>query len=169
MIFLNPQDQQWEAEDQYLAGNVREKLIAADTASVADPRFRQNVEALKSVQPKDLLATEIDLRLGAAWLPEQDVKKFIQELLGVSSGVRVSHVDTLGSWVVRAEAEVKNQTANKTDWGTSRYTGLELIRDTLNLKTPTVYDYVDKKPVVNAAGTEAAREKQERIKEKFKT
>jgi N12 class adenine-specific DNA methylase len=169
MIFLNPQNQKWEAEDQYLAGNVREKLVAADTASVGDPRFRQNVEALKSVQPKDLPATEIDLRLGAAWLPEQDVKKFIHELLGVSSGIRVSHVDTLGSWIVRAEAEVKNQTANKTDWGTSRYTGLELIRDTLNLKTPTVYDYVDKKPVVNAAATEAAREKQELIKEKFKT
>ncbi|MGH7975424.1 MAG: methyltransferase domain-containing protein, partial [Limisphaerales bacterium] len=168
MIFLNPQNQQWETEDQYLSGNVREKLVTADTASVSDPRLRQNVEALKSVQPKDLLATEIDLRLGAAWLPEQDVKKFIHELLGVSSGVRVSHVDTLGSWVVRADSEVKNQTANKTDWGTSRYTGLELIRDTLNLKTPTVYDYVDKKPVVNAAGTEAAREKQERIKDKFK-
>jgi N12 class adenine-specific DNA methylase/SAM-dependent methyltransferase len=167
MIFLNPENPQWETEDQYLSGNVRQKLVAADSGN--DPRFRENVEALKSVQPQDLPASEIDVRLGASWLPPEDVKKFIGELLGVSSGVRVSHVDALGSWVVRADWEVKHQTANTTDWGTSRYSGLELIRDTLNLKTPTVYDYVDKKPVVNAAATEAAREKQERIKEKFRT
>jgi N12 class adenine-specific DNA methylase len=168
MIFLNPQTKQWETEDQYLSGNVREKLIAANAASVGDPRFHENVEALKSVQPQDLPATEIDVRLGASWLPTEDVKKFVHDLLGVSKGVRVSHVDTLGSWIVRAEREVKDQTANTTDWGTSRYTGIELIRDTLNLRTPTVYDYKDKKPVLNEAATEAAREKQERIKEKFK-
>ena len=69
MIFLNPQTKQWETEDQYLSGNVREKLVAADAASVGDPRFRENVEALKSVQPQDLPATEIDVRLGASWLP----------------------------------------------------------------------------------------------------
>ncbi len=98
MIFLNPQTKQWETEDQYLSGNVREKLVVADAASVGDPRFRENVEALKSVQPQDLPATEIDVRLGASWLPTPDVKKFIHELLGVSKGVRVSHIDTLGSW-----------------------------------------------------------------------
>jgi N12 class adenine-specific DNA methylase len=168
MIFLNPQNKQWETEDQYLSGNVREKLIAADAASVADVRFRENVEALKSVQPQDLPATEIDVRLGATWLPEQDVEKFARELLGVSSGVQVSHIHALGSWHITAEWEAKQSTANTTDWGTSRYTGLELIHDALNLKTPTVYDMVDKKPVVNPSATEAAREKQERIKEKFK-
>jgi N12 class adenine-specific DNA methylase len=169
MIFLNPQTKQWETEDQYLSGNVREKLIAADAASVTDPRFRENVEALKSVQPEDLSATEIDVRLGATWLPEQDVEKFVHELLGVSSGVQVSHIHALGSWHITADWDVKRQTANVTDWGTSRYTGLELIHDALNLKTPTVYDMTkDKKPVVNPSATEAAREKQERIKEKFK-
>jgi N12 class adenine-specific DNA methylase len=169
MIFLNPLDQQWETEDQYLSGNVREKLVAADAASVSDPRFRENVEALKSVQPQDLPATEIDVRLGATWLPEGDVEKFVHELLSVSSGVQVSHIHALGSWHVTADWDVKRQTANVTDWGTSRYTGLELIHDALNLKTPTVYDMTkDKKPVVNPTATEAAREKQERIKEKFK-
>ena len=169
MIFLNPPTKQWETEDQYLSGNVREKLIAADAASVTDPRFRENVEALKSVQPQDLSATEIDVRLGATWLPEQDVEKFVHELLGVSSGVQVSHIHALGSWHITADWDVKRQTANVTDWGTSRYTGLELIHDALNLKTPTVYDMTkDKKPVVNPSATEAAREKQERIKEKFK-
>jgi N12 class adenine-specific DNA methylase len=168
MIFLNPQTKQWEAEDQYLSGNVREKLVAADAASVSDARFRENVEALKSVQPQDLPATGIDVRLGATWLPESDVEKFVHELLNVSSGVQVSHIHALGSWHITAEWEAKQSTANTTDWGTSRYTGLELIHDALNLKTPTVYDTKDKKPVINPTATEAAREKQERIKEKFK-
>ena len=167
MIFLNPQTKQWETEDQYLSGNVREKLVAADAATVTDARFLENVEALKSVQPADLPATEIDVRLGASWLPPSDVQQFTHELLGVPSGVEVGHIHALGSWHVTANWEAKGATANTTDWGTNRYTGLELIEETLNLKTPTVYDYVDKKPVVNAQATEAAREKQERIKERF--
>jgi N12 class adenine-specific DNA methylase len=167
MVFLNPETKQWETEDQYLSGNVREKLVAADAASVADARFRENVEALKSVQPQDLPATEIDVRLGASWLPPADVQQFVHELLAVPSGVEVGHIHALGSWHITANWEAKGATANTTDWGTNRYTALELIEETLNLKTPTVYDYVDKKPVVNAQATEAAREKQERIKERF--
>jgi N12 class adenine-specific DNA methylase/predicted O-methyltransferase YrrM len=167
MIFLNPQTKQWETEDQYLSGNVREKLDAANAASVADVRFHENVEALKSVQPQDLPATEIDVRLGASWLPPSDVQQFVHGLLGVPSGVEVGHIHALGSWHVTGNWEAKSATANTTDWGTNRYTALELIEETLNLKTPTVYDYVDKKPVVNAQATEAAREKQERIKEQF--
>jgi len=167
LIFLNPQTQQWETEDQYLSGNVREKLITADSASVADARFRENVEALKSVQPADLPATEIDVRLGASWLPSSDVKDFVHSLLSIPSGVEVGHIHALGSWSVTGNWEARSATANTTDWGTERYTALELIEETLNLKTPTVYDYVDKKPVVNAQHTEAAREKQERIKEQF--
>src|SRR6202142_804443 len=168
MIFLHPQTKQWETEDQYLSGNVREKLVAADSASVADARFRENVEALKSVKPSDLPATEIVVRLGASWLPPSDVQHFVQGLLGIPAGVEVGHIHALGSWHVTGNWEAKGATANTTDWGTNRYTALELIEETLNLKTPTVYDYVDKKPVVNAQSTEAAREKQERIKERFK-
>jgi len=168
MIFLNPLTKKWETEDHYLSGNVREKLVAADSASVADVRFRENVEALKSVQPADLPATEIDVRLGAAWLPPSDVQDFVHGLLGVPSGVEVGHIHALGSWHVTADWEAKGATANTTDWGTNRFTALELIEETLNLKTPTIYNYVDKKPVVDAQSTEAAREKQERIKERFK-
>ncbi|HXT42343.1 MAG TPA: hypothetical protein VN887_20210, partial [Candidatus Angelobacter sp.] len=168
IIFLNPQTKQWETDDQYLSGNVREKLVAADAAALADRLFAENVEALKSIQPEDLSATEIDVRLGASWLPPDDVKHFIHKLLNVPSGVEVGHVHALGSWHLNANWEAKGATANTTDWGTDRYTALELIEDALNLKTPTVYDFVDKKPVVNAQATEAAREKQERIKEQFK-
>ncbi|HUA39902.1 MAG TPA: hypothetical protein VMA35_16020, partial [Candidatus Sulfopaludibacter sp.] len=168
VIFLNPQTNQWETDDQYLSGNVREKLSIADAASVTDPRFAENVEALKSVQPADLAATEIDVRLGAAWLPPEDVQKFTNELLNIPSGVEIGHIHALGTWHINPNWEARGATANTTDWGTDRYTALELIEDALNLKTPTVYDTVDKKPVVNAQATEAAREKQERIKEKFK-
>ena len=168
LIFLNPQTNQWETDDQYLSGNVREKLAVADAAALADPRFLENVEALKSVQPADLSATEIDVRLGASWLPPEDVMQFTHELLNIPSGVDIGHIHALGTWHVNANWEAKGATANTTDWGTDRYTGLELIEDALNLKTPTVYDIVDKKPAVNAQATEAAREKQERIKERFK-
>jgi len=167
VIFLNPQTKQWETEDQYLSGNIREKLVEADTATVGDPRFRENVDALKTVLPQDLPASEIDVRLGASWLPPADVQQFTQELLDVSSGVQIDHIHALGSWHITAEWSAKAATANTTDWGTDRYTGLELIEESLNLRTPTVYDYVDKKPVVNTQATEAAREKQERIKERF--
>jgi N12 class adenine-specific DNA methylase len=80
IIFLNPQSNQWETDDQYLSGNVREKLGAADAAAVTDPRYHENVEALKSIQPEDLPATQIDVRLGASWLPPDDVKQFIHKL-----------------------------------------------------------------------------------------
>ncbi len=168
LIFLNPQTNQWETDDQYLSGNVREKLGVADAAAVTDPRFLENVEALKSVQPADLAATEIDVRLGASWLPPADVEQFTHELLGIPSGVEIDHLHALGAWHVNGNWEARAATANTTDWGTDRCPGLELIEDALNLKTPTVHDTVDKRPVVNAQATEAAREKQERIKERFK-
>ena len=168
-IFRNPQTNEWETDDQYLSGNVREKLAVADAAAVTDPRFAENVEALKSVQPADLAATEIDVRLGSAWLPPEDVRDFTNGLLNIPGGVEVGHIHALGTWHINGNWEAKGATANTTDWGTDRYTALELIEDALNLKTPTVYDLdEDKKPVVNAQATEAAREKQERIKERFK-
>ncbi len=169
LIFLNPQTRQWETDDQYLSGNVREKLAVAEAATITDPAFAPNVEALKSVQPADLSANEIDVRLGASWLPREDVERFVHDLLGVGAGVEIGHVPALGTWYVKGDWDVKRQTANTTDWGTDRYSALDLIEDALNLKTPTVYDLdEDKKPVINAQATEAAREKQERIKERFK-
>src|SRR3989440_1185513 len=98
IVFLNPQSNQWETDDQYLSGNVREKLVIADAAAITDPRFRENVEALKSVQPEDLPATEIDVRLGASWMPQDDVKQFTQALLNLSSGIEISHIHALGTW-----------------------------------------------------------------------
>lgn len=115
LIFLNPQSNQWETDDHYLSGNVREKLAVADAAAVADPRFRENVEALKSVQPEDLPATEIDVRLGASWLPPEDVKQFTHELLNIQSGVEIGHIHALGAWHLNANWEASGATANTTD------------------------------------------------------
>ena len=104
IIFLNPQTNQWETEDQYLSGNVREKLVVADAASQSPTRaFAENVEALKSVQPADLPATEIDVRLGAAWLPPEDVQQFTNELLNIPSGVEIGHIHALGAWHITAQ------------------------------------------------------------------
>ncbi len=169
LLYLNPQTNQWETDDQYLSGNVRDKLVAADAASVSHARFRENVEALKSVQPEDLPASEIDVRLGAVWVPENDIQNFVQHLLGVSGGVEIGHSATLGSWFVNGDWEAKSSVANVTDWGTARASALDLIQDALNLKTPTLYDLDhEKKPVVNPQATEGARDKQEKIKERFK-
>lgn len=171
-ILLNPQTNEWETEDQYLSGNVREKLAVAEAASITDARFKENVEALRAVQPEDLKASDIDVRLGASWVPAGDVEKFIQELLDARD-VTVSHAPQIGSWIVNSGYTARSSVNNTTEFGTNRATALELIQDALNLKTPTIYDKVrlsgeGEKFVVNAEATEAAREKQEKIKERFK-
>src|SRR6185295_5941143 len=99
VIFLNPQARRWEMEDDYLSGNVREKLVAAESAALADEQFRPNVEALHAVQPPDLNATEIDARLGSTWIAAADIKQFAEKLLG-ESGIDVSHAPQLGLWLV---------------------------------------------------------------------
>lgn len=168
-IFLNPQTNRWETEDEYLSGNVRAKLAAAEGAMLADEQFQANVDALKAVQPVDLSATEIDARLGSTWIPSEDIGRFVEELLG-ENGVQVSHAPQLGLWLVRGSWQVKMSVANTTEWGTDRRDALSLVEDALNLRTPTVYDHDDEldRDVVNVAATEAARDKQEKIKERFK-
>ena len=168
-IFLNPQSNEWETDDQYLSGNVREKLEIAEAASITDPRFKENVEALKAVQPEDLSATEIDVRLGSSWIPAEDIEKFCQELLGATD-IEVSHSHAIGTWVVTGDYFARRTVANTTEWGTDRAGALDLIQDALNLRTPTIYDKDLKsdKLVVNPEATEGAREKQQKIKERFK-
>ena len=171
VLFLNPQTQAWETEDHYLSGDVREKLKTAEAASLTDPRFAENVEALKSVQPADLAATDIDARLGACWIPVKDFESFAQELLGVED-IKVFYTPQLGTWTVQPGYNAKQSVANTTEWGTNRATALELIEDALNARTPTIYDTViegsKKRQVVNANETEGAREKQQKVKDRFK-
>jgi N12 class adenine-specific DNA methylase len=168
-IFLNPQTNRWETEDAYLSGNVREKLETAEAALLLDDQFKINVEALKAVQPTDLSAVEIDARLGSTWIPSDDIEKFAEELLGEAS-INVSHAPQLGLWVVRGGYGARFSVANTTEWGTEQRSALDLIEDALNLRTPTVYEHDPRsdRDVVDVPATEAARDKQEKIKERFK-
>jgi N12 class adenine-specific DNA methylase/predicted O-methyltransferase YrrM len=170
VLFLNPQTQLWETEDHYLSGDVRDKLRTAEAAILTEPRFLENVAALKSVQPEDLSATQIDARLGACWIPVPDFQAFANELLAADD-IKVRFVAPLGTWTVQGGPGTNNSVANTTDWGTNRISALELIEDALNLRTPTVYDTVrdgkKDKQVVNANSTEGAREKQQKIKDRF--
>ena len=168
-VFLNPQTSRWETEDDYLSGNVRTKLAVAEASALADPQFQINVEALKAVQPTNLTATEIDARLGSTWIPTDDIKRFTEELLG-ERGIQVSFAPTIGSWVVKGGWTAKTSVANTAEWGTDRRSALDLLEDALNLRTPTVYDHDSRenKDILNPTATEAARDKQEKIKERFK-
>jgi len=168
-IFLNPQTNQWETEDDYLSGNVRAKLLAAEAAVLTDAQFQGNVDALQAVQPTDLAASEIDARLGSTWVPREDVQQFVSELLG-ENDITISHAAKVGLWVVRGGWSARSCVANTTEWGTDRASALELLEDALNLRTPTIYDYDERaeRNVVNGSATEAARDKQEKIKERFK-
>ena len=168
-IFLNPQTCRWETEDDYLSGNVRAKLVAAESAALSDAQFQPNVEALKTVQPADLNATEIDARLGSTWVPPEDIKQFAEEMLG-EHGISVSYAPMIGTWIVRGGWSAKTSVANVTEWGTDRRPALDLLEDALNLRTPTLYDHDSRtdKLILNPAATEAARDKQEKIKGRFK-
>ena len=168
-IFLNPQTDRWETEDEYLSGNVRAKLAAAEAAVLSDEQFQTNIEALRPVQPVDLTAAEIDARLGSTWIPTNDLTLFVEELLG-ERGITINHVPQLGLWVVQAGWNAKSSVANTTEFGTDRRSALELIEDAMNLRTPTVYDRDEQndRDVVNGPATEAARDKQEKLKERFK-
>lgn len=173
VLYRNPVESwRWETDDAYLSGNVREKLAAAVKAAKVNPIYKINVEALRSVQPVDLKATEIDARLGAVWIPSTDIEAFTRELLKLKGhdgeGVKVGHAHQLGLWTVNVGYYGKHSVANNTEWGTERVSAAELVADALNLRTPTVYDLDAKKnPVINPSATEAAREKQQKIKDRF--
>lgn len=173
VLFRNPVESwRWETDDAYLSGNVREKLAAAEKAVKVNPIYRPNVEALRAVQPYDLKPTEIDARLGAVWIPASDVEAFLRELLKLKGhdgeGVHVGHEPQLGLWTVTAGYYGRHSVANTTEWGTERVPAVELVADALNLRTPTAYDLdADKNPVINPVATEAAREKQQKIKDRF--
>ncbi len=171
LLYRNPQSDAYETEDQYLSGNVRLKLAGAQAAAASDPAYRENVVALEAVQPEDLSASEIDARLGAVWIPPKDIEEFAHAIVPDGGAITVSHAPQVGAWFVESGYEARSSVANTTDWGTTRYRALDLIQDALNLKTPTVYDKdpLTEKPVVNVPETEAARDKLEKIKERFKT
>ena len=166
----------WQTADEYLSGNVREKLAVAKLAAESDPAFQVNVEALEKVQPKDLNASEISVRLGATWLPPDVVEQFIFELLDTSNinrqNIHVHYSQYTGGWNVEGKSADRVNVKASSTYGTKRINAYKIIEETLNLRDVRIFDYVDKgdgkkTPVLNKDETAIAQGKQSLIKQAF--
>lgn len=164
------------AADEYLSGNVRNKLTVAELAAKNDPELAVNVEALKKVIPKDLSAAEISVRLGATWIPQEDIQRFVMELLTPSSyaagRLKVRYTPINGDWFIENKSSDMGNIKADSTYGTKRASAYRIIEDTLNLRDTRIFDYVydehgNKKAVFNAKETTAAQAKQEVIKQAF--
>ncbi|WP_437186526.1 DEAD/DEAH box helicase family protein [Planctomicrobium sp. SH668] len=170
LIFQDPETGKWETADAYLSGNVREKLA---TAEKAGSQYARNINALRDVQPEDVLPGDIDANLGAPWIPESDVQAFAADLFKVDpSSVPVAHLKKDAVWNLDAGYAAKASVAATSEFGTGRANGTWLLELALNMKSPTIYDTIDhgdrEERVVNQEDTMAAREKQKLIKERFR-
>jgi N12 class adenine-specific DNA methylase len=171
LIFLDPESKTWQTADAYLSGNVRAKLAAVERAG---PQYHRNVSALREVQPEDVLPGDIDAGLGAPWIPEHDIQAFAADLFHVStSSVPLAHLKKEAVWSLDAGYDAKASVAATSEFGTSRANGTWLLELALNMKSPTIYDTIEadgrEERVVNQEATMAAREKQKRIKERFRS
>ncbi len=183
VIFRNPLygntigERKYLMADEYLSGNVREKLKRAKMAAELFPDdYAINIEALERVQPQDLTAAEIGVRLGSTWIPEKDVQDFVHELLGTPYYLRhriiVKFVPQTAQWVISDKTrDAGNVTANNT-YGTHRINAYQIIEDSLNLKDVRIFDYFEdaegkKKAVLNKKETTVAQGKQDQIKRAF--
>ena len=164
------------AADEYLSGNVRNKLTVAELAAKNAPELAVNVEALKKVIPKDLSAAEISVRLGATWIPQEDIQRFVMELLTPSSyaagRLKVRYTPINGDWFIENKSSDMGNVKADSTYGTKRASAYRIIEDTLNLRDTRIFDYVydehgNKKAVFNAKETTAAQAKQEVIKQAF--
>ena len=178
VIFLDPVTGKWQNADEYLSGNVRQKLETARTFAENDPKYQINVAALEKVQPKDLDASEIDVRMGATWVPPGVYRDFMTELLKtpyylIGSRVDVQYSEVNGLWNVKGKNEDSyNNILATATYGTGRVNAYKIIEDTLNLKDIRIYDLVTvdgkEKRVLNKRETMLASQKQEAVKEAFK-
>ena len=184
VIFLNPlygygneSEAKYLPADEYLSGNVREKLKTAQKSAKLFPEdYKANVEALEKVQPKDLPASEIAVRLGATWLPPEVIQQFVYEFLDTPVyarwNIKVHFSKATGEWNIEGKSYDRGSVKAYSTYGTKRINAYRLIEETLNLKTVRIFDYIEdengkKKPVLNAKETAIAQSKQEAIKQGF--
>lgn len=181
IIFHDPQaiDEQlaWKTADEYLSGNVRDKLRAAELAYQEDETYSANVEALKQAQPKDLTASEIDVRLGATWIDKSYIEQFMYETFHTPyyqrRHIRVSFAAVTGEWQISSKNTIYGGDVSAyTQYGTERMNAYAILEQTLNLRSVTVYDRVTDadgtvRSVVNPRETMLAQQKQSAIKEAF--
>ena len=175
IIFFNPSSEQYETADEYLSGDVRWKLRLLK--EIDNPKYTANMEALEKVQPNDLTASEIDVRLGATWIPPEDIQRFVIELLKpayyASSKIKVHYSRLTAQWSVSGKtSDYGNVTANVT-YGTKRINAYKIIEETLNLKDVRIFDTVydessGEKRVLNRNETVLAQQKQQLIKDAFR-
>jgi N12 class adenine-specific DNA methylase len=173
LIWEDPADPgTWLPADEYLSGNVRVKLGQAKAAAEEDEgRWRRHVAALEAVQPEDLGPDQINVQLGAPWLPTSVVADFIAAVLHVNSAYRdqitVRYEKYTSTWDVKASTAIRSLPAAKMTWGTTRVNAVNLIHDACNNTTPTVYDRIDEKDVKNQVETALAADKIRDLQEKF--
>lgn len=183
VIFLNPlyEDNnenlsKYFTADEYLSGNVREKLAIARNSAKVDSRFNINVEALEKVQPEDLTASEISVRLGSTWLPVDIVQQFIYEFLNTpgyaKSSIIVHYSKYTGEWSIDGKSYDRSNVKAYNTYGSARINAYRIIEETLNLKDVRIFDYVEdidgnRKAVLNKKETAIAQSKQELIKQGF--
>ena len=171
LIYPDPETRTWQTADAYLSGNVRAKLAAVERAG---PQYVRNVNALRSVQPEDVLPGDIDANLGAPWIPESDIQAFAADLFKVeTSSIPVAHLKKDAVWSMDAAYDAKASVAATSEFGTARANGTWLLELALNMKSPTIYDTIQngdrEERVINQEATMAAREKQKLIKERFRS
>ena len=166
----------WVTADEYLSGNVREKLKVAEEFAKEDSSFNINVEKLKEVIPKDLTASEIGIKLGSTWIPPEIIRKFIFELLDTPSynrwDIHVKYSNITAEWYIDGKSNDRNNVKAYTTYGTSRINAYKIIEQTLNLKDVKIFDtFIDdegrKQRVLNRKETAIACSKQDAIKEAF--
>ena len=177
VIFLDPLEQTWQTADEYLSGNVRAKLRVAQTAAESDSSFAVNVEALQAAQPKDLDASEIDVRLGTTWVDKAYIQRFMIELLGIpyyeQRRIHVNYAPQTAEWSIDGKSLLSENVNNYMKYGTRRAPALKILEDTLNLRDTRVYDVVQdengrEKRELNQKETTIAQQKQQAIKDAFR-
>ena len=181
VVFLNPDynegvNEKYLPADEYLSGNVRQKLAVAQGKAKQDPQYQINADALAQVQPTDLTASEISVRLGATWLDTEYVRRFIFETLGTPRsaqwGMKVHYSKITGEWRIEGKSKDRGNVKAISTYGTQRINAYEIIEVTLNLKDVRIFDYVydddgRKTAVLNKKETAIAQSKQELIKDAF--
>ena len=178
IIFKNPFSEEWETADAYLSGNVRNKLEVAETFAKNEPMYAVNVEALKRVQPRELDASEIEVRIGATWIEPRFIEDFMREVFETPEHllnrdvIKIQYSDVTGQWNVKGKnADFGNALVNMT-YGTSRRNAYQILEDSLNLKDSRVYDTViedgKEKRVLNKKETTIAAQKQDAMREAFR-
>lgn len=173
---LNEEQEEYVTADEYLSGNIREKLEVAKMSATIDPKYQKNLEALEKAMPKELTASEIEVRLGATWIPVEIYQQFLYELLDTPSWVRnytkLSYSSYNANWNISAKNMDKESVKADKTYGTSRANAYRLMEDCLNLKQTKIFDYEydddgNKQAILNKKETMIAQQKQDTIKESF--